>query len=408
AAVTDVSERSTSAWVARASVFAASAKARTVSRPPDDSVIERGTWTDAVRSTGVSPTSPSPHRSSFPESASSQDGEYLVQGSDGKALSRSVAAFATPPSACTRTVYVSARSGPMAVTPPGAMSIRNRTDGFSLETAAAVGAASISDGTAKAIAARSLLRRPVCNPFPSHGFLCPYGCQGGGDAAPGADSYCHVRAGVTCITPIMTLFRRVKTLLRRIGWVAGRGDTGGGGRSLAGARVRSAGASGGRGGRDGAVGADGGLRAADADHLPPDADAGEPGLRSPGAVQALRPGPAPGPARRGRQPAAGHVGAARPGPSRGRGRRDGQHGGPGGRRGRVRRAGAVPALHADVHRGGPARPAALHRGGEGAAVAAPRRARQGDPRPHGHGAAHAQHPDVPGSPSGGARAGART
>ncbi|TDC47170.1 hypothetical protein E1281_26715 [Actinomadura sp. KC345] len=106
---TGESEKLMTARVDRRSVFAASASARTLIGLADGpETTEFGTRRVAVRSTGVSSRSPSSHRSSWPESAFVQAGEWLVQDNGSSAVRRSTASFAIPPWARTPTAYASA------------------------------------------------------------------------------------------------------------------------------------------------------------------------------------------------------------------------------------------------------------------------------------------------------------
>ena len=160
---TGESEKLMTARVDRRSVFAASATASTLIGFADGSATtESGTRRVAVRSTGVSLRSPSSHRSSRAGSALVQADEWLAQDRGCSAVRRSTASSAVPPRACTRTAYVSAWSGAVAVLPTAVISMSNRTArGRSPDTAAVAGPMSISDGTASAIALQHVLRRPV-------------------------------------------------------------------------------------------------------------------------------------------------------------------------------------------------------------------------------------------------------
>ncbi len=184
-----VSEKPNTASNERPAAFGASAIARMFRGFADGSdTLDAGSRSVAVRSRGFSPTSPSA-QSRRPGPASVQSAGRLVQARGCSAVRRRVAPRAMPPSAWTRTVYTTAYSGPDVVTPASSWFMSKRTfAGRPSGTASAAGLISTS-GTASVpvavIAPQHVLRRTV----PPSCLL--HGCQGGGAAAPGTDSYCQ-------------------------------------------------------------------------------------------------------------------------------------------------------------------------------------------------------------------------
>ncbi|HEY8480178.1 MAG TPA: hypothetical protein VIL71_10145 [Spirillospora sp.] len=104
----DVLERVTITRADRGAAFAASAVARTlIDLPAEPGGAERGTRTEALRSTAFRPMSPSEQCSSPRERTVPQEGGCFVHDDRGSEPRRTTAFSATPRSVRTRTVYVS-------------------------------------------------------------------------------------------------------------------------------------------------------------------------------------------------------------------------------------------------------------------------------------------------------------
>lgn len=104
-----VVEKAKTAWTVRRGALEASAAATTLTGFADGvDIIDDGIRRVAVRSVGRSPTSPSAQRSWRPESERAQPAVCRVQEEGRSAVRCNVVPCATPSSAWTRTVYVSA------------------------------------------------------------------------------------------------------------------------------------------------------------------------------------------------------------------------------------------------------------------------------------------------------------
>ncbi|WP_131733048.1 hypothetical protein [Actinomadura formosensis] len=104
-------------------------------------------------------------------------------------MRRKVVFRAMSPFARIRTVYVRVRSGPVVLSEI-AMSMTNRTAGVPASRAASADGLISGSGTVIAAPAAIAPQRVLRRTGPPSGLL--YGCQGGGDAAPGTEGYCHV------------------------------------------------------------------------------------------------------------------------------------------------------------------------------------------------------------------------
>jgi hypothetical protein len=178
-------EKAKTARTVRRGALEASATATTLRGFADGvDIIDDGIRRVAVRSAGCSPTSPRVQRSWRPESERVQPGVCRVQEVGRSAVRCKVVPCATPSSAWTRTVYVSAKpSRPPAVTREVVRSRSSRTAGRCPSwTASAAGLASVT-GTASAAPAAIAAQRVPPRTVPPSGLL--HGCQGGGAAAPG-------------------------------------------------------------------------------------------------------------------------------------------------------------------------------------------------------------------------------